>query len=76
MNWLIYFNKKNIIEKTYDKEKFYQHVLSSGFENIDTQVYDSWGILKVYGTEQSIKLFRNTIKDFYTFDNLTVHFIG
>jgi|JI102314A2RNA_FD_contig_31_3050777_length_2509_multi_3_in_0_out_0_2 hypothetical protein len=76
MNWLISFNKKNIIEKTYDKEKFYQHVISSGFENIDTQVYDSWGILKVHGTEQSIKLFKNAIKDFYTSDSLTFHFIG
>lgn len=76
MNWLIYFDKKNILDKTYNKEKFYQHILSSGFDNIDCQVYDSWHVIKAHGQEQSIKLFRNAIKDFYKFDNITLHYIG
>lgn len=76
MNWLIYFNKKNVTDKNYTKEHFYQHVLMSGFDNIDMQVYDSWGVLKAHGEEKAIKLFKNAIKDFYNLDNITLHYIG
>jgi len=72
MTILIHFNKDNVIEKNFDKERFYQRVIQAGFKAIDLVVYDIWSVLKVTGTQQNLDLLINDLKPFYKIQPNTI----
>jgi len=72
MTLLIYFEKKNVIDKNFNKETFYQRVLQAGFKAIDLLAYDSWNVLKVTGSKEALDLLKIDLKHFYSVQPNTI----